>query len=376
MNAEHLPSISLIVPTLREAANLPALLCAVSCVRDEQALDLELWVMDDDSRDGTIEAVREMGLSWVHLVVRTGRQGLSEAVVEGMLRAQNEVIVVMDADQSHSPAVIPSLVAAVAGGADFAIGSRYTPGGAVDPGWGMLRMLNSRVATLLARPLTAARDPMSGFFAIERERVLAARERLDPVGYKIGLELIVKCRCTRIAEVPITFGRRQYGSSKLTLAEQLRYLSHLRRLLIHHRPNLATATQFALVGASGAVVNLAVATLLAAIGAGDRAAIAGGIAASVCSNFVQNRRFTFPWARSRPVVRQFAGFVAASSAGMMVNYVVSAWARIAAGIPLLPALCVGIAAGMILNFVASRFLVFRKNGFKLGRGCTAQPHGR
>ena len=360
MSHEYLPSVSLVVPTLREAENLPPLLEAVSVVREEHALDLEVWIMDDDSRDGTVAAVEAMGLSWVHLVVRTRAPGLCEAVLDGISRASGRVVVVMDADGSHSPAVIPSLVRAVAGGADFAIGSRYAPGGAVDPGWGILRMLNSRVATLLARPLTSARDPMSGFFAIARERVLDARERLSPVGYKIGLELIVRCGCEQIAEVPIAFARRERGRSKLTIREQLRYLEHLRRLYLSSRPGSASALLFGLVGASGAVVNLAVAALLALSGAGDRAAIGGGIMASVCSNFALNRRLTFPWARSGPVLKQFAGFAAASSAGLLVNYLVSVAMRVNAGVPLSLAVCSGIAAGMGLNYLASRFVVFRQ----------------
>ena len=88
--------------------------------------------------------------------------------------------------------------------AEFVIGSRYVPGGATDAGWSWFRNLNSRVATLLARPFCRVRDPLAGFFALPRA-VLESAEALNPIGYKIGLELIVKCSCTRIVELPIHF---------------------------------------------------------------------------------------------------------------------------------------------------------------------------
>jgi dolichol-phosphate mannosyltransferase len=124
---------------------------------------------------------------------------------------------------------VPELVACVTSGrADFAVGSRFA-GGSVDQDWSLFRRLNSKVATLLARPLTSIRDPMSGFFALRRDTWRNAA-RLDPVGYKIGLELLVKARCRKVVEVPITFATRQAGESKLSFAEQLRYVRHLLRL--------------------------------------------------------------------------------------------------------------------------------------------------
>ena len=140
--------------------------------------------------------------------------------------------VVMDADLSHPPEAIPGMIARLDDGADFVIGSRYVSGGTTDSNWGLLRWLNSKVATWLARPLTRAKDPMAGFFALRRttfERATA----LNPIGYKIGLELLVKCRCVRVDEVPIHFADRQHGESKLSFREQLRYLQHLGRLYSH-----------------------------------------------------------------------------------------------------------------------------------------------
>src|SRR6185295_17131879 len=155
----------------------------------------------------------------------------SAAVLDGLRRARGEILVCMDADLSHPAEMLPRMVDKLAAGADFVLGSRYAPGGTTSHDWGFLRWLNSRVATLMARPLTAVSDPMSGFFALRRA-TFESGEAFNPVGYKIGLELIVKCRCERVVEVPIHFEDRRYGKSKLTLRQQLLYLQHLRRLYI------------------------------------------------------------------------------------------------------------------------------------------------
>jgi len=103
-------------------------------------------------------------------------------------------------------------------------------GGSTDAEWGVFRWLNSKVATLMARPFTRAKDPMAGFFAFRRAAMDSAAP-LNPVGYKIGLELIVKCRFKKVAEVPIHFEDRKHGESKLSFKEQLRYVQHLGRLM-------------------------------------------------------------------------------------------------------------------------------------------------
>jgi len=228
--AEGSPSVSVIVPTYREAGNLPELIRRVEQVRTSRGMPRELLIVDDDSDDGTPQVVDGLNRSWVRLIVRKDARDLSSAVLEGLRQARGEVAVVMDADLSHPPEAIPRLVQAIVDGADFAIGSRYVAGGSTDAAWGPLRWLNSRIATWLARPLTAAKDPMSGFFAIRRERVYRAAG-LDPIGYKIGLELLVRCRCRDVREVPIHFADRTAGKSKLSFKQQVRYVRHLRRLV-------------------------------------------------------------------------------------------------------------------------------------------------
>jgi dolichol-phosphate mannosyltransferase len=351
------PSVTIVVPTYREAENIPHLVRRLAAVRDAGQLDLELFIMDDDSRDGTEEVVRSLEAPWVRLFVRTSDRGLSQAVLDGLRRSTRDVLVVMDADLSHPPEKIPEMLAELADGADFVLGSRFVEGGTTDDDWGFFRWLNSRVATLLALPLTSVKDPMSGFFALRRT-TFEAGHHLDPIGYKIGLELMIKCHCVRVEEIPIHFSDRTHGESKLTLAEQLKYLRHIRRLYNHRYGTWSHLAQFLVVGASGLGVNLAVLTLLLRAGVRGELGIALAIAVSMVWNFALNRRFSFSYARGRSILPQLGGFVAACSLGALVNYGVTLalWNTFSVK---QAAAVVGVAAGTLLNFVANRFFVFR-----------------
>jgi dolichol-phosphate mannosyltransferase len=353
------PSISIVVPTYREVLNLPQLLKRVGAVRESSGCEIELLVMDDDSADGSVEAVESARLPWAKIVVRRENRGLSPAVIDGLRLAKNDLVVVMDADLSHPPEKIPEMVAALQKGRQFVIGSRYVPGASTDDEWGIARWLNSQVATLLARPLTAVKDPMSGFFAFRRADLAGARE-LSPVGYKIGLELIVKCGFSDVGEVPIHFADRELGESKLTLKEQLLYLKHLRRLYNFKFGAWSHLAQFLVVGASGMVVNLVVLTLLESLGVPVPVSVALSIFTAMLSNFALNRRFTFPDARSGNVWKQLVGFVAACSIPAVINYAVTLWlAHRAPQMMIQVAALGGIVAGTAFNYLTSRFLVFR-----------------
>src|SRR5579862_6068018 len=175
------PTVTIVVPTYKEFDSLPHLVDRVAKVRQDHGLDIEMLIMDDDSRDGSVELIAARPERWVRMIVRTQDRGLSQAVLAGLRSAQGEVLVCMDADLSHPPETLPLMLVKLSEGADFVLGSRYVQGGTTADDWGFLRWLNSRVATLLARPLTAIRDPMSGFFALRRE-TFEAGSGFNPVG--------------------------------------------------------------------------------------------------------------------------------------------------------------------------------------------------
>jgi dolichol-phosphate mannosyltransferase len=350
--------VSVVVPTYQEVENIPLLVERLEAVRKAQGWQLELWLMDDDSRDGSAELVAKLGLPWVQLITRTSERGLSQAVLDGLRRARGDVLVVMDADLSHPPETLPALLAQLDDGAEMVVGSRFVDGGTTDDDWGAFRWLNSRIATLLAFPLTRIDDPMSGFFMLRRQ-TFESHGGYTPIGYKIGLELLVKCECRDVREVPIHFVDRRLGHSKLSLREQLRYLMHVRRLYTHKFALWSQLTHFLLVGASGLVVNLAVLTALLAFGSAMQGAVIGAIALSMVWNFGLNRTFSFAGASKEPFFRQLFDFVSACAIGAVVNYSVTLYAVRWFGHPQLSA-TIGVLAATGFNFTASRLYVFKR----------------
>jgi dolichol-phosphate mannosyltransferase len=357
-------AVDIIVPAYQEAENIKPLVERIAKVRDQHALDIKVFIVDDNSQDGTEEAVADIALGWVRLIVRKTERGLSSAVLAGMTEGDGAIVLVMDADLSHPAEAIPAMVKELQDGADFVVGSRYIEGGSTDDNWGFYRWLNSQIATLLARPFVKIKDPMSGFFAMSRKQFDQAQE-LNPIGYKIGLELIVKCACKKVVEVPIHFTDRVRGESKLTLTEQLKYIQHVRRLFLFKYANSSEVVQFLAVGASGVIVNLGVLSLLVMLGMAAKIAVVLAIAISVVTNFLLNRRFTFSHSKDEPIAAQFLKYAVSVSVGTVVNIVVALF--LVSSYPEMKvqlASFFGIVAATLFNFTAMKFLVFKRRFYK------------
>lgn len=227
------PRISLVIPTFNESANIAELLTRLAVALPAGVPSEVIFV--DDSTDDTPAVIAEaaghsrLAVSVRHRQVPEG--GLGGAVAMGLREAAAPWIVVMDADLQHPPALVPELVAAgERAGADLVVATRYAGGGGRDGLNGGFRKFASGGSTLLAKTIFPRRlhdvsDPMSGFFAV-RAAALDA-DALRPLGYKILLELIVRCRPRRVTEVPYQFQDRFAGESKASFAEGLRFLRHL-----------------------------------------------------------------------------------------------------------------------------------------------------
>ena len=313
--------VSIIIPTYKEAENLQVLIPRITEALQGTGLNAEMIVVDDNSPDATVAVCNQLAHEHpLRLIVRTNERGLSSAVIAGMHAAQGEILLVMDADLSHPPEKIPELIQALRDPhVDFVIGSRYVSGGTTTDDWGLFRWLNSKAATLLARPLTTANDPMAGFFAVRTRTFAEHAARLDPIGYKIALELIVKCRCQRVVEVPILFRDRLHGESKLTLREQLNYLRHLKRLYDFRYGIWAYLLQFCVVGLTGLIVDL---SLYAILLQGLNLPVARGLAiwGAMTWNFWLNRNVTFSFSRQEPWFRQYLSFCGSCVVGAAVNW--------------------------------------------------------
>lgn len=228
MGSSKKHKIAIVLPTYNERKNLARLVREIF----RFVAYAKLIIVDDNSPDGTGEVADELAKKYdIKVIHRKGKLGLSSAVAEGFKHARTDIIGVMDSDLSHPPEVIPKLLKEMLRkDADIAIGSRNIEGGSVEV-WTFYRKLVSRVATVLAMPLTRVKDPLSGFFFLRRKVINGVR--INSRGYKILLEILVKGKYAKAVEVPYVFRDRSVGQSKLNYKQYWLYLWDLARLYCH-----------------------------------------------------------------------------------------------------------------------------------------------
>lgn len=237
--ADFDPSVclSLVIPTYDEAPNIERLLRSLHTVLTSTGVGFELIVVDDNSPDMTWQIATDLvpELPGLRVIRRTGASGLATAVICGWAHSRGEVLGVIDGDGQHPPEIVADLLKALDGRAEVAVASRHTAGGGVSD-WSAARRLLSRGAQalgLLLLPGTVGKvtDPMSGYFLVRRSVVADAQ--LDPVGYKILLEVLARGNVRQVAEKPYVFLEREKGRSKVAASHYLGYLRHLMRLRLH-----------------------------------------------------------------------------------------------------------------------------------------------
>jgi len=295
--------ISVVLPTYNEARSIEEALRRASEALRSASEDHELIVVDDSSPDGTADVAESLAKEFpVRVLRRPGRDGLATAVVDGWRIAQGDTLGVIDADLQHPPETLARLASALRShNADVAIATRAGPGGGSSEEWSWMRRLNSWAARHLAacvlpQTLAEVSDPMSGMFLV-RARALEG-VRLEPTGYKILLEVLGKAHYGEVVEVPFMFKARSLGSSKLGMRQSLQYLEHLARLA-RSTGQSRSWIGYAVVGFTGAVVNVAALTYLV-----DRRSwpLGWGLAVAVplalLNNFLWNWLFTFRRSRA------------------------------------------------------------------------------
>jgi dolichol-phosphate mannosyltransferase len=230
------PRLGLVIPTLNEAGNIPVLLDRLSAAVVNASVDCEFIIVDDGSTDGTAEVGRACAAQdpRVRVFERHGARGLAGAVIHGWAQTDADLLGVIDADLQHPPELLPELLAAVLNGGDIAIASRYVAGNGKSVGdWNKFRVFVSRCSTLLATaPLRSrglkVKDPLSGYFVVRRQCLDALQ--LQPQGFKILLEILVKGKIGKATEVPFRFATRQSGKSKADIKVALHYFTLLGKL--------------------------------------------------------------------------------------------------------------------------------------------------
>lgn len=353
--------LSLVIPTYNEKENILKLLTKIQEEFKKNKISGEIIVVDDNSPDGTGEILeglkkKQKNLRVVH---RKGKLGLSSAVLEGWKIAKGEVLGVMDADLSHPPEKIKELFWAIEKGeADFTIGSRYVKGGKIE-GWNFKRKLMSKTATLLARVYTKVKDPMTGFFMINRGCI--KNKEINPKGFKILLELIIKADYKRIKEIPITFVNRVKGKSKAGTKEIIYYLQNLASYWPYKKNVILEFFKFSLVGGIGTLVNIAILYLLT-----EKAGVYYIISAifsfivAMTNNFILNKIWTFKEKIKLDVGKKYLQFGLVSITALIVNlfflYIFTEFL----GIYYIISQILAIGIALIINFLGNKIWTFAK----------------
>ena len=324
------PELSIVVPTLNEHDNVRPLIALIDEVLPQGGW--EIVFVDDDSRDGTPELIREIAREdpRIRCVQRVGRRGLSTACIEGALASSAPYIAVTDADMQHDERLLPQMLEMLkTEPLDLVIGSRYV-GGASTFEWDKRRAQISGLATRLSRLVCKAdiADPMSGFFMMRREAFERAQRRLSGQGFKILLDLMASSPTPmRFKELPFEFRPRQHGESKLDSMVAWEFGMLIADKLVGHIVPVRFAL-FAFIGCIGLVVHLAVLWLTLKIFS-PTFAVAQTVAVLVAmsSNFFFNNFFTYRDKRLRGVklVRGLVTFYVICSIGAVANVDVAAY---------------------------------------------------
>lgn len=356
------PELSIVVPTFNEAENVAPLVRALDATLT--GIDWEVIFVDDDSHDGTTDAVRQIAATdaRVRCIRRIGRRGLSGASIEGMLSSSADVVATMDGDLQHDETLLPAMLARIHAGADIVVASRFASSASATDGLSAMRLKGSQVATQLARRMLriTVSDPMSGFFMMRRPTFERLAPRLSTQGFKILMDILASApEPLKTAEVPLMFRPRLHGASKLDNLVAMEYVS----LLLAKASGDWLSMRFVLfvvVGAIGVGVHLL--ALSAALAGGLSFALAQGLAAYVAmtGNFFLNNAFTYRDRRLNGwrMITGLFSFYAVCSIGLVANVGIGQMTHEQTATWWLAGLA-GALMGAVFNYVATSIFTWR-----------------
>jgi dolichol-phosphate mannosyltransferase len=355
--------LAVVIPTYNERENIGEL---VARLEDGLAgISFEVLFVDDDSPDGTAEAVRELAVArpWVRILRRVGRRGLASACLEGMMATAAPVIAVMDADLQHDESILRQMLETLrAGPYDVVVGTRNSAGGSMG-GFAPWRVKLSNWGLRISRLATRARvsDPMSGFFVVDRKYVDEVIYRTSGVGFKILVDLLASARRpVRLAEVPYTFRVREHGESKLDLNVGLDYLYLLLDKIFGDRIPVRFAL-YVLVGTTGVALYLGALGALMHNGIAFAQAQMIGSGLAMTGNFLLNNLVTYRDARLTGwrLIPGLLSFYLACSIGFVTNLSI-AQQLLDRNVPWLWAGFAGLAVSSVWNYGVTSVFTWRR----------------
>jgi dolichol-phosphate mannosyltransferase len=358
--------LAIVIPTYNERDNVAPLHAAL--VRALNGVRWEAVFVDDDSPDGTAQAVRALARTdgRVRCLQRLGRRGLASACIEGTLATSAPCVCVIDADLQHDEAVIPRMLEQlVAEGLDLVVATRYAGRGGLGT-LSPLRVRLSRLATRLTHALTRVpvSDPMSGFFLFRRAWFERIMRRLSGRGFKILLDMLLSADAPpRFGEIGYTMRARTHGESKLSAGVIWDFgllLAH--KLLGRMIP--PRFISFSAVGLSGVAVHMGVLWLVhRSLQYAFVPAQAAATVVAMTSNFALNNALTYSDRRLHGLraLRGLISFYAACALGALINVALAGWSA-EAGAPWWAAGLLGVVAGAVWNFASTAVLTWRDTG--------------
>ena len=402
LSNSNIVTFSIVIPTYNESENILKLISEIE--KNLPTKDFtEVIVVDDNSPDGTGKLVEnyitkdrfkteEKNSSHtknhiLKVVHRTAKEGLIPAILDGVRQSRGTNVLIMDADFSHPPEVIPKMMSELKRNPNsIIIGSRYIEGGKV-VGWPVRRKILSKGASTLARlglNVKRVKDPMSGLFALPRE--LIQNISIATKGYKILLEILVKNKEIPVIEVPYTFTDRQSGKSKMSYNVIVNYAEAIWQLYQHGQKSdrvkiseqvnkrsvrfISKVGRYYTVSISGLVINYIVSFLLANDVANSirllsnewylEASIIGAII-SMTSNFFLNKYWTFEDKRFevRSTARQYLSFIGMSAIGLIIQ-ISLLYYMVENFVPYRMSLIISIAVATTINFILNKKFTFKE----------------
>ena len=397
--------LSIVIPTYNDSENILNLIDAI-IHHIPSDISSEIIIVDDNSPDGTGMLVERYikkitnetynntaktsnykniykNKCSVKVVHRNIRNHLIYAILDGVRHSSGQNILIMNADFSHPPEIIPRIINELNQDPNcIVVASRYIKGGSI-VGWPFKRLMLNIGAVRIARhslKLRNIKDPISGFFALPSHTLKDIE--FDTQGFKMLLEILVKCKNLRVREIPYIFTDKELGKSKLDSKVILDYSKAIWQLYRYGRNYssnammqnkqerrglvlfLSKAARFFTVGASGLVINYLISTLLSGGTFFNFWYVHStliGIIFSITSNFLLNKSWTF---EDRDfslyhTLKQYGLFVAFSSIGASIQLLL-VYLLVESGLGYSPSLIIAVASASISNFLLNKKFTFHE----------------
>ena len=360
--------ISIIIPTYNEAEVIVETINKIkkTLKKNNQKIEsskyeYEIIVADDNSPDKTWQIVNKTFSTEKNIYAirrQNVKKGLGPSVVDGFNHAQGNLLFVIDGDGQHDESKIPAMIKKIEETrSDIVIGTRFRDGGSVK-GWSKKRILISKTAALMAKPLLSQKisDPMSGFFAITKKYFNKSKKRINPLGYKILLEFLFAQPKAKITEVGFKFKLREKGESKLGSDVIIEYI-HM--LIKQGLKKYNKFIKFCVVGLTGIVVNIGLLYYLTEY-QNLYYIFSSGIAIeiSIITNFILNNFWT--WTKgTKNVLNRLWKFNAVSIIALGINIITLYTFTEILGIWYIISNLIGILAATLVNFIVNDRWTFK-----------------